>query len=95
MPGTSEPWEILAGRSPQNSFCGAHSLAELYSSLTLTAREILRHRRAADAGLSGGIIYDALLLACARKSGAGVIYTFNIKHVSRVAPDLADRMQTP
>jgi predicted nucleic acid-binding protein len=43
----------------------------------------------------GERIYDALLLACARKSGADVIYTFNSRHFIRVAPDLTDRIQAP
>jgi len=64
--------------------------------VTLTTREYLTTiRKAADAGCTGGMIYDALLLACARKSGADLIYTFNIKHFTRVAPDLADRIQAP
>jgi AbrB family looped-hinge helix DNA binding protein len=45
--------------------------------------------------LPGTMIYDSLLLACARKISADVIYTFNIKHFIRAAPDLADPIQTP
>jgi len=41
------------------------------------------------------MIYDALLLACARKCGADVIYTFNTDHFVRIAPDLAERIQAP
>jgi predicted nucleic acid-binding protein len=50
---------------------------------------------AAQSGLSGGIVYDALLLACARKVDAQRIYTWNRKHFQMVAPDLADRILTP
>src|SRR5437762_884475 len=114
--GHEQALEVLTRASRQNAFCGVHSLAESYSSLTrmpvrpvipaemaamfveevgerlnvvtLTTREYLNTvRRAADAGLPGGMIYDLLLLACARKIGADVIYTFNIKHFIRVAPD--------
>ncbi len=46
-------------------------------------------------GHSGGMIYDALLLACARKVQATRIYTLNVKHFRLVAPDLADRIREP
>lgn len=52
-------------------------------------------RKAASKSLAGGIIFDALLLACARKSQAESIYTWNEKHFRMVAPDLADRILTP
>jgi len=54
-----------------------------------TLREIAR------AGLSGGIVFDALLLSCARKVGAERIYTWNQRHFVMVAPDLANRIVTP
>lgn len=44
---------------------------------------------------TGGAIYDALLLACARKSKADQILTWNLRDFQRIAPDLADRMRTP
>ncbi len=40
-------------------------------------------------GIIGAMIYDALLLACARKANAKIIYTSNVKHFRRIAPDLA------
>lgn len=46
-------------------------------------------------GLTGAIVFDALLLACARKIDATEIYTFNAKHFRLVAPNLADRIQLP
>jgi len=52
-------------------------------------------RETARMGLSGGIVFDALLLACARKVKARRIYTWNEKHFRMVAPDLADRIFTP
>lgn len=52
-------------------------------------------RGTADRGLSGGRIYDALLLHCARKCEAQTIYTWNLKHFQSIAPDLAARMRTP
>jgi len=52
-------------------------------------------RETARMGLSGGIVFDALLLACARKIGAEQIYTWNVKHFQMIAPDLAERVMTP
>jgi predicted nucleic acid-binding protein len=50
---------------------------------------------AAAAGIAGGTIYDALLLACAVKAGAEVIYTWNVKHFQQFAPEIAKRVRTP
>jgi predicted nucleic acid-binding protein len=52
-------------------------------------------RETARMGLAGGIVFDALLLACARKVSAKRIYTWNEKHFRLVAPDLAERIVTP
>jgi predicted nucleic acid-binding protein len=52
-------------------------------------------RDLADRCLASGQIYDALLLACARKAKAEKIYTWNLKHFRQLAPDLANRIRTP
>jgi len=52
-------------------------------------------RGTADRGLTSGRIYDALLLRCAARANAKVIYTWNLKHFQAVAPELADRIRTP
>jgi predicted nucleic acid-binding protein len=104
--------------------CAAHTLAEVYASLTgmrppnrfrpdqallvlnqiqttmeciaLTAPEVFETtERTAALKLPGGIVYDALIMACARKVKAQRIYTWNEKHFRMVAPDLADRIMTP
>lgn len=49
----------------------------------------------ATAGLTGGAIYDALHVACARKANAEWIYTWNLRHFRMVAPDLAERIVAP
>jgi len=64
--------------------------------VTLTVNEVTQViRQSAAMRLHGGIIYDALLLGCARKVNAQRIYTWNEKHFRLVAPDLADRITTP
>ena len=42
-------------------------------------------RASADAGLIGGVVFDALHLHCAEKSGCDRIYTFNLKVFRAVA----------
>ena len=70
--------------------------AKIYKVVTLTAAETLRAiEDAAMRGLAGPIIYDALLLACARKVNARIIYTSNTKHFRLIAPDLASRIREP
>ena len=116
--------KLLKQFPPESAFCAAHSLAELYATLTgmrppnrlrpdqavlvlnqfkaslrcvpLSVDEVLQtvHRTAA-LKLPGGIIYDALLMACARKVNAEKIYTWNEKHFKMVAPDLFDRIMAP
>ena len=67
-----------------------------YTIVTLTADETLEAiEDAALRGFEGPIIYDALLLACARKVKAKSIYTSNIRHFRRIAPDLASRIFEP
>jgi predicted nucleic acid-binding protein len=64
--------------------------------IALTADEVFQAiQRTAALKLPGGIIYDALILACARKVHAEKIYTWNVKHFKLVAPDLAGRIVTP
>lgn len=52
-------------------------------------------RGTAQMGLAGSMIFDALLLACARKVGAERIYTWNVRRFAMVAADLAGRVVTP
>ena len=52
-------------------------------------------RRTAESGALGGRIYDALLLAAARKVDPKNIYTWNSNHFRELAPDLAKRIRTP
>ncbi len=45
--------------------------------------------------IPGAQVYDALLMAAARKIKADVIYTWNLGHFRGVAPDLAARIVAP
>jgi predicted nucleic acid-binding protein len=95
--------EVYAGLTsipPRNPPAIALQAIETYlqgmQPVTLSAQEYLDTiRKAATNGHTGGAIYDALLLACARKINAERIYTWNLKHFRALAPDLATRIQTP
>jgi predicted nucleic acid-binding protein len=104
--------------------CAAHSLAEVYATLT---RIPGKHRASADQamlflgdmadrlafialgaeeywatiadaaelGIAGGTIYDALLGRCALKAKAEIIYTWNIEHFQQLGDEVAKRLRTP
>lgn len=72
------------------------SVSDRLSLIHLDAREYVETlARAASHGIVGGAIYDALILACARKARARVVYSWNVGDFRRVDPDLADRVQEP
>jgi len=82
--------------SPGNAVVALETFLQRLTPITLSAEEYTESiRRAANLGLSGGIVYDALHLACARKIAAEQIYTWNVRHFRMAAPDLAERIVTP
>ena len=89
MPGHSRilPQEIRLFLQQVQERCYLISLSEPEYIQTIEAL--------VEANQIGGVTYDALLLACARKSKADRILTWNIRHFRAIAPDLADRIVTP
>jgi predicted nucleic acid-binding protein len=82
--------------APRDAVLAVETFLQRLTPVALSAEEYLETlRRTANLGHSGGMIYDALHLACARKVQAEQIYTWNVKHFQMVAPDLADRIVTP
>lgn len=82
--------------APEQVFLFVQQISERLTAVALDEAEYLGAiRELADRGVSGGRVYDALLLACARKSQAGTIYTWDLKHFRQLAPDIADRIRTP
>ena len=107
-----------------SGYCAAHSLAEVYATLTRLpgryraapdqaimcleaiegrlnpiALEVAEYlaaiREAAGIGIEGGALYDALLGACADKSKANVLYTWNTRDFLRLGENLRGRVHTP
>ena len=82
--------------APEQCMLFVNDLRERFTLVGLTGAEyVATVARAAKAGLPGGKVYDALILACAGKAGAEVVYTLNANDFERIAPDLAGRIQSP
>lgn len=82
--------------APEQAFLLLQEITDRFTTVVLDETEYLQTLRdLAGRRLSGGKIYDALLLACAKKCRAETIYTLNVKHFRQIAPDLAERIQTP
>ncbi len=72
------------------------SFRRRFKIVTLTADEYLAAvHTAAEAGESGGAIFDCVHLACARKVGATRILTLDVADFRRLAPDLASIIVAP
>jgi len=81
---------------PEQGLLFVEELRSRLTTISLTVDEYhATIRGASDRGLVGGRIYDALLLRCAEKANAEVIYTWNLKHFRSLAPHLAARIETP
>jgi predicted nucleic acid-binding protein len=82
--------------APRDAVLTVETFLQRLTPITLTGDEYMETlHRTANLGHSGGRIYDALILACARRVQAERIYTWNMKHFQMVAPDLAERIVTP
>ena len=116
--------KAFLGADKTRDYCAAHSLAEVYATMTrlpgrhrLSGEQVLlfleniRERlalvalsgaechaaiqEAAEAGIVGGTIYDALIARCALKAKADAVYTWNIRHFEQFGPAIAGRLKTP
>lgn len=64
--------------------------------ITLNEREYLKTiQDASESRVLGGRIYDALLLAAARKAEPKKVYTWNVTHFRDLAPNWSNRIRTP
>ena len=71
------------------------NLRERLTLITLTGDEYFATiREAAEAGVLGGTIYDALIARCALKAKAEAVYTWNVKHFERFGPAIVQRLKT-
>ncbi len=80
----------------EQAFLFVEEVRQRLTLVSLSEREYLATiHQASEQGLTGGRIYDALLLRCAENCAAQHIYTLNLKHFQAIAPRLASRMRTP
>lgn len=81
---------------PRDGVVAIETFLQRVTPIALTPEEyVVALRRTAEPGLTGGILYDALLLECARKCDAEQIYTWNLRLFRVAAPDLAERIVSP
>ncbi|MES2391815.1 MAG: PIN domain-containing protein [Acidobacteriota bacterium] len=98
----AEIYAVLSGmprpyRLPQDAALQiVEQTREIMQIITLTEKEYATTIASlGNTGLIGGIVYDALLMQCARKANAKHIYSWNARHFKLVAPDLASIISTP
>jgi len=81
---------------PEQAMLFVEEVRERLTLISLDGEEYFAAvQKCAEKGLTSGRIYDALLLACAKKARAETILTLNEKHFRAIAPDLAARIQSP
>jgi len=82
--------------APDQALLFLEQLRERVTIVPLSENDYLETaRKAAQLALTGGRIYDALLLATARKVDAKHVYTWNMRHFQQIAPELERRIRTP
>lgn len=95
----AETFSILTGRRawrPRDASLILRTNTAPIAKVNLTPREyLLVIEQAENAGIRGGAIYDALILACARRAKATAIWTFNSRHFLLFAPDLRTKVHEP
>jgi len=116
--------ELFVKQEKKSGCTAAHSLVDVYSTLTgmpgkdrasgdeallflenvrdrltlvsLDAREYFKALETAAAlGIAGGGIYDAILGHCALKAKAENIYSWNLRHFTRLGEEFTHRVRTP
>src|SRR5437660_161445 len=88
----AETFSILTGRRawrPKDAFAVLRANTEPMNKVILPAADYLHVLEEAEVlGIRGGAVYDALILACARKAKAETIWTLNARHFLLFAADL-------
>ena len=89
----------LLGRkqaSPQNAWQFLNAIRERMTIIILDEADYIAVLDdAVQGGIAGGAIYDALIARCALKAKVETIYTWNVKHFTRLGPDVATRVREP
>ena len=71
------------------------NIRERLALITLTGDEYnAAIKEAAEAGVIGGTIYDALIARCALKAKVDVVYTWNTRHFQQFGAAIVKRLRT-
>ena len=98
----AEVYAVITGRpvqaraSPEQALLLLHDIRERLTLVALDCEEYgqaLAH--AAELGVAGGGIYDAVIAHCALKVKAQTLYTWNTRHFTRLGPQIASRVKEP
>ena len=82
--------------SPDEALLFLTNVRERLTLVALDAEEYTRMLEdSAVAGITGGGIYDAIIGRCAMKARADAIYTWNLKHFTRLGSEIASRVRMP
>jgi predicted nucleic acid-binding protein len=95
----AETFSILTGRRawrPSDAFEILRTNTAPMDKINLPATEYLQVMEDAEGlGIRGGAVYDALILACARRAKANHIWTLNARHFNLFAADLRSSIYEP
>ena len=82
---------------PEQGLLFIESIRERFTTIALSDREYFEViASAAERGIAGGKIYDALILRCAEKSKVEAVFTWNLTEFRQLAdPEFAGRIRTP
>jgi predicted nucleic acid-binding protein len=87
------------GKQRLNAEQALLALGDIENKLTIVSLETREYlstiRKFATMGVTGGTIYDALIAACALKSKADVLYTWNTGHFLLLGDEVARRVRMP
>ena len=81
---------------PEQALLLVGNIYDRFAVVALHAEEYFHTIRGlAEQGLGRSLVYDALIVRCARKAKADALYTWDVADFLRIAPELADRIRTP
>ena len=98
----AEVYSVLGGMpgkdrvTPDEALLFLADVRERLAIITLSEADYVHVlAKAGASGLVGGGICDGLLSRCALKANADVLYTWNVKHFTRLGPDVAAIVRRP
>lgn len=98
----AETYSVLTGMpgkervTPEEALLFLSSVRERLRLITLTEKEyVLAIEHSATTAITGGTVYDALIIACADKVKAKTVYSWNLKHFTRLAELVKLQVKSP